>query len=203
MNMTRQVIPWTSGRWSTEPAACEEKDGELIVEACQGSDYWQTTMYGFERDNGHSLLLPWDGVEAVEVTFRLTAFDHLYDQAGLMLWSHGQQWIKAGIEMNDGVPHLGAVVTHGYSDWSLAPVPEWMEKIVTIRASRLKDAVIIRARTEGEAWRTVRVCRLTPDEWQAGPYLCAPTSAGLKVAFTRWATAQPDADVHEQPPESQ
>lgn len=198
--MSEQKIPWSKGVWSIEPPFCSEQDGTMVVEALKGSDYWQTTMYGFQHDNGHSLLVPWSCEDAIEVSFRLTAFENLYDQAGLMLWSHSGQWVKAGIEINDGIPHVGAVVTAGYSDWSLSPVPEWMGRIITIRASRLRDAVIIRARAEQHPWRTIRVSRLqSEDDWQAGPFLCAPTSAGLQVAFTRWVWDKPDVDVHVEP----
>ncbi|MDT3429231.1 regulation of enolase protein 1 (concanavalin A-like superfamily) [Paenibacillus forsythiae] len=198
--MSEKKISWSEGVWLTEPPLCYEKEGALVAEALKGSDYWQTTMYGFQRDNGHSLVVPWSGGDAVEVSFHLTGFENLYDQAGLMLWSHSGQWIKAGVEINDSVPHVGAVVTAGYSDWSLSPVPEWEGKIITIRASRLRDAVIIRARAEQQPWRTIRVCRLHPEEdWQVGPYLCAPTNAGLQVAFTGWRWTKPDTDVHVQP----
>ncbi|GIP24312.1 DUF1349 domain-containing protein [Paenibacillus sp. J22TS3] len=194
-----QQIPWSQGVWSDTPRSYIEKEGNLVVEASEGSDYWQKTMYDFVHDNGHSLLGPWNGEDAVEVSFHLEGFDHLYDQAGLMLWSHSGQWIKAGVEINDGVPHVGAVVTDGFSDWSLAPVPDWAGQTVTIRASRMRDAVIIRARTEQHPWQTVRVCRLAEVDWQAGPFLCAPTSGGLKVAFTRWVRTKPDADLHADP----
>ena len=58
--------------------------------------------------------------------------------------------MKAGIEFSDGLSQLGAVVTHNFSDWSLSPVPEWHSKEVVIRASRNQDAVIFRAKAEGE-----------------------------------------------------
>ena len=118
-----------------------------------------------------------------------------------MLWHGEQQWIKAGIELNDGVPHIGAVVTDTYSDWSLSPVPEWTGEVITLRASQMKDAVILRARTEIHPWRTIRVARFPSESGrQAGPYLCAPTRAGFRVTFTRWAATAPDADVHTDPP---
>jgi len=196
----KKEIPWSAGRWSTNPLASREENGQLIVAAEKGSDYWQTTMYEFQRDNGHSLLALWDRKDAIEVSFDLKGFDHLYDQAGLMLWNNTLQWVKAGIEINDGIPHIGAVATETYSDWSLAPVPEWAGQIITIRASRLRDAVIIRARAGALPWRTIRVSRLHTEEgWQAGPYLCAPSSAGLEVVFTRWVRDNPDTDVHEDP----
>ncbi|WP_141500042.1 DUF1349 domain-containing protein [Paenibacillus luteus] len=200
--MTR-VIAWNEGIWSTEPVSYRHEGTGVVVEAVKGSDYWQKTMYGFEHDNGHALLAPWKEQEAIEISFELKGFTELYDQAGIMLWQSRTSWIKAGIEINDGVPHIGAVVTDTYSDWSLSPVPEWMGELVTIRASRSQDAVILRARTQNHPWRTIRVARFFNEGiQQAGPFLCAPTRAGLKVAFTRWTGTAPDEDIHIDPPVS-
>lgn len=197
----RKTVNWQSGVWSNEPVSAKVLDGAFIVEAAEGSDYWEQTMYGFQHDNGHALLASWEDSEAVEVSFSLQGFTELYDQAGIMLWHSSTEWIKAGIELNDGVPHIGAVVTDEYSDWSLSPVPEWTGGVVTIRASRLNDAVVIRARADNHPWRTIRVARFPYEtEKKAGPFVCAPTRAGLQVTFTRWAYTAPDKDIHVDPP---
>ncbi|MCV4229959.1 DUF1349 domain-containing protein [Virgibacillus sp. LDC1] len=199
--MTKGRIAWHSGQWTTAPVSVTEEELNLKVESREGSDYWEKTLYGFQSDSGHSLLAAWDQDAAMEVTFELDAFTELYDQAGLMLMNAPGQWIKAGIEINDGIPQLATVVTHEYSDWSLAPVPEWVGERVTIRASRLNDAVIIRARTGKHPWRTVRVAPFPArTESQAGPFVCSPTRSGLIVTFTRWVSTQPDSDIHVDPP---
>lgn len=196
-----EKVEWQTGKWSNEPVSSEIIADTLVVEAAEGSDYWQKTMYGFQHDNGHALLAPWEDTEAVEVSFTLDGFTELYDQAGIFLWHSDEVWIKAGIELNDGIPHIGAVVTDTYSDWSLSPVPEWDGEVITLRASRMKDAVILRARTDNHPWRTIRVARFPYETGkQAGPFLCAPTRAGLQVTFTRWALSVPDTDVHTDPP---
>jgi regulation of enolase protein 1 (concanavalin A-like superfamily) len=199
--MTSTVIPWTEGTWHTPPQATHTVGEHLVVEAVEGSDYWQKTLYGFQHGSGHALLAPWASDRAIEVSFNLRGFTELYDQAGLMLWQGPEHWIKAGVEMNDGVPHLGAVVTSDYSDWSLAPVPEWRDATITIRASRSRDAVTLRACANAGPWRMLRVAPFRyPAPAQAGPFLCAPKRAGLEVTFTRWARTQPDADLHTDPP---
>lgn len=198
--MVSTAIPWAKGQWQTAPRATRDEGKHLIVEAVEASDYWQKTLYGFQHDSGHALLAPWSASEAIEVSFSLRGFSELYDQAGLMLWHGPHHWIKAGIELNDGVPHLGAVVTSDYSDWSLAPVPEWTNAVVTIRASRKNDAVILRASANGGAWRMLRVAPFRYAEAEAGPFLCAPKRAGFEVTFTRWARTEPDVDLHTEPP---
>ncbi|MBN1174285.1 MAG: DUF1349 domain-containing protein [Micromonosporaceae bacterium] len=199
--MKKRIIAWEDGTWSTPPVAAHRHGDALIVTAEERSDYWERTLYGFRHDTGHALLVPWDPAEAVEVTFLLEGFTGLYDQAGLMVWHGPQQWIKAGVEISDGVPSLGAVVTDGYSDWSLSPVPEWAGQPVTMRASRLSDGVILRARAGGGSWRTIRVARFAHnDAVHAGPFTCAPTRAGLDVTFVRWLMTAPDEELHTQPP---
>lgn len=147
--MTSTMIPWSAGTWWTAPKMAREDGPRLIVAAIEGSDFWEKTLYGFQHSSGHALLAPWQSNVAVEVSFSLRGFAELYDQAGLMLWQGLRQWIKAGVELNDGVLHVGAVVTSEISDWSLAPVPDWVDATVTVRASYVKGAVIIRASANG------------------------------------------------------
>ncbi|MDQ0195064.1 DUF1349 domain-containing protein [Paenibacillus wynnii] len=199
--MSFTSIPWNLGSWSNDPKSIRIEGNTLIVEAAEGSDYWEKTLYQFQHDNGHALLAPWEDSDGVEVSFKLDSLTELYDQAGIMLWYSPTQWIKAGIEINDGIPHLGAVVTNEYSDWSLSPIPDWAGKMVTLRASRFNDAVILRARTEEHPWRTIRVSRFPfTTGKKAGPFLCAPTRSGFQVAFTRWLSTRTDEDLHIDPP---
>jgi hypothetical protein len=193
------IIDWTEAAWlNPPPAAVVEGDG-LLVTTGDRTDFWRTTSYGFVRGDGHALLTGYSVDSAVEVTF-LADFDELYDQAGLMIHVDESTWIKAGIEMNDGVPHLGAVVTHGKSDWSLSPVPDWDKKSVTIRASRAGDAVTIRARADRGPWRTIRLAPLAPDAGAtAGPFCCSPQRAGLQVRFNRFVVGPADEGLHTDP----
>lgn len=201
--MSALTLEWNDGRWTREPAETRRDDAALVVTAVEGSDYWRTTHYGFVHDDGHGLLADWAAGTAVEVTFDASTLTALYDQAGILLFAGEEQWVKAGLEVSDGVLHLGAVVTNGVSDWSMAPVPEWAGETVTIRASRggeAVDAVTLRARTATSGWRTLRVAPFTAGAAQAGPMICAPMRADLEVRFTRWAVTAADGDLHEDPP---
>jgi regulation of enolase protein 1 (concanavalin A-like superfamily) len=87
-------------------------------------------------------------------------------------------------------------VTSVKSDWSVAQVPEWMNKEVTVRASRSGDAVTIRAGI-GSDLRLLRVAPLDPSlTWSAGPMACAPTRAGLTTTFTKWSEGAADSALH-------
>ena len=188
-------------QWTHPPVRSESDGSSLVVEAAQGSDYWQKTHYGFQRDTGHALLVPVSGDGALEVTFK-ASYDRLYDQAGLMIRTDASNWLKAGIEITDGELHAGAVVTREYSDWSQSPVPEWAGTDVTIRASWTGNSVILRARSDKGPWRTIRVAHLDiTDSTTAGLYLASPEREGLTVAFSRVSFGPVDADLHAQPAE--
>jgi hypothetical protein len=194
--MTDDVQPWSAGSWTTPPAAVTEDGSDLVVTAVEGSDAWRHTSYGFVHDDAHALLAPLASPGAVEVTFDL-AWDGQFDQAGLMLRADEQTWLKAGVEVSDGGCQVGAVLTLDRSDWSVAPVPEWAGRRVTVRASRAGDAVTVRARADDEPFRLVRLAPFPSTAVvQAGPYCCAPTRPGLVVRFRRWATGPADTALH-------
>lgn len=194
--MTMVDLPWTSGDWLNPPANARGVDDDLLVTAIEGSDFWRVTSYGFVHDDGHALLIDFPDDTAVEVSFLLD-YSGTFDQAGVLVRAGERSWIKAGVEFSDGAPQAGAVVTREVSDWSTAPVPEWMGRTITVRASRSGDALTVRARADGE-WRLVRLAPLDPAlAWQVGPFCCAPTRADLTVRFTRFAIGPADAALHD------
>ncbi len=191
-----EVIPWDAGGWTTPPARAESQDGALLVTAVEGSDAWRHTSYGFVHDTEHALLAPFAHGTAMEVDFTAD-FSGQFDQAGIFVRIDVQNWVKAGVELSDGVPQVGAVVTRGKSDWSVAPVPEWLGRRVTVRVSWSDDALTVRAGSEQEELRLVRVLPLEPEVRAfAGPLVCAPTRPGLTVPFHGWRYGPADASLH-------
>lgn len=189
-------LAWDEGSWTTPPVEVAQDGDDLLVTAAEGSDAWRSTSYGFIHDSEHALLADLPGEASVEVSFTAD-FPEQFDQAGVFLRVSPATWIKAGLECSDGVLQLGAVVTASFSDWSVAPVPEWSGQRVTIRASRAGDAVTVRARTADTDFRLVRVIPLDPEvAVSAGPFTCAPTRAGLTVRFHSWVVGEPDASLH-------
>ena len=190
------AINWADGSWTNPPVAAVPDGEALVVEAAEGSDAWRTTSYGFIHDTEHALLVDLPQEAAMEVTFRAD-FSQQFDQAGILLRLDGEHWIKAGTEYADGILQAGAVVTWPLSDWSVAPVPAWQGRAVTIRASRTGDAVTFRARAAGEPWQFLRLAPVPASApLQAGPLVCAPTRAGLKVRLLGWRLATPDDSLH-------
>lgn len=188
-------IDWADGRWTRAPASVERDGTDILVVAEEGSDFWRETSYGFIHDNGHGLLVDLPERSAVEVSF-LCDYDQQFDQAGVLVWADDRAWIKAAVEYADGAPQLGAVVTRGQSDWSLAPCPEWWGKEVTVRVSRDGNALTVRARCGDDA-RLVRVAPLDPAAtWRAGPLINAPLRSGLAVRFTSFRLCPADTALH-------
>lgn len=189
-------IAWSEGRWTTPPAALASDGEALLVTAVESSDAWRTTAYGFVHDTEHALIAPLRVGTAMEVSFT-GDFASEFDQAGAFVRVSDEEWIKAGVEFADGALQLGAVVTHRFSDWSVAPVPEWAGTRITVRVSRAGDAVTVRARSGEGPFRLVRVAHLDPEaQAEAGPLVCAPTRAGLTVRFDSWTIGPADTALH-------
>jgi len=192
----RVRIDWAAGRWSHDPVSVETDGDALLVTAVEGSDAWRETSYGFVHDSEHALLAPLPTERAVEVSFE-AGFAEQFDQAGVFLLVSPTMWVKTGVEFADGVPQVGAVVTAPKSDWSVAPVPDWQGRRVTVRVSRSGDALTIRARAGDEPFRLVRVVPLDEAaQVEAGPFVCAPTRAGLVVRFLSWEVGPADTALH-------
>ena len=132
----------------------------------------------------------------MEVEFT-AAFSDQFDQAGIFVRVSAERWVKAGVEFADGYPSVGAVVTDKRSDWSLAPMPDWLGSRVLLRVSRSGDALTLRARSEEGPMQLVRVVPFEPDlVASAGPFICSPTRAGLTVAFHAWRMSEADESLH-------
>lgn len=189
-------IAWSDGRWTHPPAASIEQDGDLLVTAVEGSDAWRITSYGFVHESEHALVAPYPDRTAVEVEFTAT-FAEQFDQAGVFIRVGAERWIKAGVEFADGRCQVGAVVTDGMSDWSLAPVPDWIGHRITVRASRDGTAITVRAGRSDQDLQLVRVVPFAAGlVAEAGPLVCAPTRAGLRVPVHHWRLTEPDGTLH-------
>ena len=190
-----RTIAWEQGRWVNPPQSSERNGEKFSIATIPESDFWRNTSYGFIHDSGHAYLTDFPDKSAMEVSFILN-YTGQFDQAGIIVYSDSEHWIKAGVESADGSPQVGAVVTAINSDWSLAPVPEWIGKEVTVRASRDGDALTIRVRC-GEDNRLVRLAPIDSSlTWSAGPHCASPISENLTITFTRWEAGDADLTLH-------
>lgn len=192
--MTR--IDWSDGTWTHAPAAVREDGSDLWVEAVEGSDAWRVTSYGFIHDTEHALLANLPVGDAMEVAF-IADFAQQFDQAGLFVRVDDEHWVKAGVEFADGMLGLGAVVTDIRSDWSIGDADAWRDRTIRVRVSRGADALTVRAAVDDGPFRLVRVAPFPGDAVaSAGPFVCAPTRAGLIVHFTDWQRTDADHALH-------
>ncbi len=94
-------------RTALNPPPWQQLDGDLLrVGAAAGRDFWRETAYGFTHDNGHAMLSPFPDDSAVEVSFLLD-FTQQFDQAGVLVRAGERDWVKAGVEVSDGLPQVG------------------------------------------------------------------------------------------------
>ncbi|EBK2138103.1 DUF1349 domain-containing protein, partial [Salmonella enterica subsp. enterica serovar Enteritidis] len=82
--------------WINEPAKWHYGNNTLSVITDDHTDFWRHTWYGFERFSGH--IYATDVTDDFTFQVRIRAdFTTLYDQAGIMILSDEQHWLKAGI----------------------------------------------------------------------------------------------------------
>ena len=176
--------------WLNEPRLWDVRGTPpaLTIRPEGNTDFWQKTHYGFSADNGHFLWLPTLGNITVQTRVAFHPV-HQYDQAGLMIRSDADCWVKASVEHElTGLPQLGTVVTsQGFSDWSLQDLP-FAAREIELRLCKRDRDVTAEFRAVGEkVWRLMRMAR-----WQApssptvlaGLYACSPKGEGYQAEFS-------------------
>ena len=176
--------------WLNEPPVWAERDGILSVSTGEKTDFWRETHYGFIRDSGHFRYQKVEGDFVAEVAFH-GRYEHLYDQAGLMVRLDDRNWIKTGIEFVDGRQMLSVVVTRDFSDWSTMPLP--------LDANWLRIKLLRQGSTVHVGWTTpdapakqdqLRLAYLPSRALaQVGPMCCSPERAGFEVEFRDFAVS--------------
>eukprot|EP00297_Palpitomonas_bilix_P013676 CAMPEP_0113889156 /NCGR_PEP_ID=MMETSP0780_2-20120614/13316_1 /TAXON_ID=652834 /ORGANISM="Palpitomonas bilix" /LENGTH=222 /DNA_ID=CAMNT_0000878175 /DNA_START=101 /DNA_END=769 /DNA_ORIENTATION=+ /assembly_acc=CAM_ASM_000599 len=205
-------------KWMNPPASVEGVDkGSIAVTTLPKSDFWVRTHYHFTHDNGHFGYNEVEGDFDMEVAFT-AQYEKLYDQAGLMVWRGGDDWVKTGIEYVHGEMNISAVVTRGgFSDWSRIPMPHLPPtQRVAVRLEmrglsfnigyKLVGGEGVAGQGEKEAneqtkWITFRTSSLASShdeheakskkdgKWQAGVMAASPTAESLKVVFSDFSLA--------------
>ena len=183
----------SSARWHSEPPQWGWNGDALIVTTAEKTDFWQGTYYGFHRDDGHFLGLAQSGDFTASLEFD-AAYETLYDQAGLMLRTDAENWVKAGIEYSDGVKNFSVVITrHGQSDWSVIAAPD-VSGPQTIRLTRIGQAIIVHY-LKATGWHLMRLGETAmKDSVMVGPMTCSPERDGLQARFLDLTITPPGTD---------
>ena len=183
--------------WYNQPPNWKLENHTLEVITGDQNDFWRETHYGFIRDDGHFFYQEVSGDFSAEVCIS-GDYQHLYDQAGLMLRLDERNWIKTGIEFTDGLQHLSAVVTRDYSDWSVLPLSHNPQQI-WLRLTKHGSAVRIQYSLDGVAWAMLRLAYL-PDAptVQIGMMCCSPQRAGFVARFSGFKVSEAiSRELHE------
>ena len=184
-------------RWLNEPDRWQAENGVLSVITDEGTDFWRTTWYGFERFSGHFYGCDVEGDFTFQVKIS-AEFSKLYDQAGIMLVQDERHWLKAGIEYNDGAPAIGSVLTLGYSDWATGPFPGRADTF-WMRLTRKGESLRLQYSADGKSWPLLRLAHF-PDAGpcRVGVMCCTPERAGLAVRFEDFMLGEPlDKALHD------
>jgi regulation of enolase protein 1 (concanavalin A-like superfamily) len=178
-------------KWYNQPSDYSVSRGQLIVRADKETDFWQKTYYGFTPDSGHLLYLELSGDFELETHVHFK-FASQYDQAGLMVRSDPEHWLKTSAEYQlEGPSALGVVMTDVRSNWSLA---EFEGLQVSLKVRRIGDVFGVYYALDGKSWWLMRLGEMPmQDPVQAGVYACSPIAAGFEARFDYLSVSPPES----------
>jgi uncharacterized protein len=110
-------------------------------------------------------------------------YGSLYDQAGLMVRTDAQDWVKCGTEFFDNARHASVVFTREFSDWSTmndlaTSGPVWW------RVVRKLDSLETLCSLDGKNFTSVRMGYLVPSTTADVGIMCAaPEGGGFRCVF--------------------
>jgi uncharacterized protein len=169
-------------KWFNEPASAKQSGDQFVVTAKPKTDFWRKTFFGYITDNGHFFYLPVTGDFTLEsrVAGKYAA---LYDQAGLMVRVDSGNWLKCGLELEDGIGHASVVFTRDYSDGSTVPGvttkdPVWW------RIVRRGTSLEVLYSLDGKNFISTRLGYLPLQATvDAGIMCCSPEGPGFESTF--------------------
>jgi len=169
-------------QWFNEPESWSIKNNKLTMQVTPQSDYWRISHYGFTVDDAPFLYTTRGG--EFEVKVKISGdYKVRFDQAGLMLRTDKENYIKAGIEFVDGKYNISCVVTHHTSDWSVITLDKSVE-FIWIKAVRRLDAVEIFYSFDDKNYVMMRNCHLADNTpVMVGMMAACPDGKGFEARF--------------------
>lgn len=184
-------------QWLNEPAEWSVDGDALSVITDAQTDFWRGTYYGFFRHSGHFFATTVKGDFTAQV--RVTGhFSELYDQAGLMVLIDEQHWIKAGVEVNDGVVVGSSVLTNEVSDWAVSCALKNAHDF-WLRITVSRGSVRVQISEDKVVWPLVRLGSFpVSDHYSVGPMCCTPERKGLSLRFSEFCVMPAlNKDLHD------
>jgi regulation of enolase protein 1 (concanavalin A-like superfamily) len=169
-------------KWLNEPGIWQADNQSMQLTVEPATDFWRITHYGFIRHAGHFYFK--EAAGDFELSVKVSGKYHeQYHQAGLMVRLDEKVWIKTGIEYVDGLQQVSAVVTSGFSDWSVVPCSNNAEAI-RLKLLRKGDYVQIDYSFDGITYTMLRLAPFPPGiAVQAGMMAAAPGNESFTVYF--------------------
>jgi uncharacterized protein len=170
--------------WFNEPTRYHMGNG-LEIFTDEKTDFWQRTHYGFQRDDGHCLLIEQTGDFSLMTHVEFHPREK-YDQCGLIVRIDSQNWIKASTEYeNEHVSRLGSVATNlGYSDWATQDIRSNPHEMWYRISKRGKDFLLENS-YDGQEWFQMRISHLHKEtgHYEIGVYACSPIGKDFRCCF--------------------
>ncbi|TDS12929.1 DUF1349 domain-containing protein [Sphingobacterium paludis] len=168
--------------WYNEPDKWKVDNNVLTMNVTPKTDYWRISHYGFTVDDAPFYYTERGG--EFEVKVKVSAkYNTRFDQAGLMIRTDHENYIKAGIEYLDGKYNLSTVVTHKTSDWSIIPVEKDVP-FVWIKALRRLDAIEIFYSFDDVNYTMMRNAWMQDNSpVKVGVMAASPDGEGFEVKF--------------------
>ncbi|GAB1646521.1 DUF1349 domain-containing protein [Krasilnikovia sp. MM14-A1259] len=172
-------------QWLNEPVIWSDEGRNIRAVTDANTDFWRQTYYGVTLDSGHFYRQEVRGNFTTEVTLS-GEYETMHDHSGLMLRVDEQNWLRAGIEYVDGTTHVSTVITREFSDWSMAPWPQYAGSL-RIRLTRHETAVRVQCLDNDGSWKLVRLGYLNlPGTVQVGVMCCSPEREGFAASFSNF-----------------
>lgn len=169
-------------QWLNEAPEWAHTNDRITMVTAPETDFWRITHDNGTRDSGHFYYQPVRGDFTATVRFS-GAYTALYDQAGLMLRLDDKTWIKAGIELFEGVQQASVVVTRGMSDWSVLPLADAPQALM-LRLERHAHTVEVAYSVDGSVYTMLRQAYFPPEpDAMIGVMACSPTGTGFRAQF--------------------
>jgi regulation of enolase protein 1 (concanavalin A-like superfamily) len=168
---------------------------EFTITASPSTDIWSKPP-SVERFNAPILYkyVPLTTFERARASFSAN-WAHQYDQGGLIIvlnYANGsRKWVKTGIELTHGKPHLSTVTKDRWADWSLYPVTLEGDGTTTIEIIRDQENTMwIYLLKDGQKYPLREITwvfeeGVTVTDFWVGVYAAKPSSEGgdLVVKF--------------------
>lgn len=172
--------------WTNKPTHAIVGKTKVIIESEPFTDLWSQTYFHTTKSNATLLTLP------IEQNFTFSAkvefkFKRQFDQAGIILYANGDNYVKLCIEYMDETASLMSVVVthHGFSDWSSFSVASGLSSMY-FRLSCLDGDVKCENSGDGVHYKQMRIFHLRrrEEKYQVGLFLASPLDSCFEAHFS-------------------